>query len=99
MDLENNSNRRIVYPWRWVSSGRISCRHRFPLQLCHLRILYGPRHGRHIALGIIYSALYAAYLDRPELIRRTGGSLGVVAFIAITFLAYRAGYLRHPKGG
>jgi hypothetical protein len=49
------------------------------------------------AVCIIYSVLYAGYLGRSELLRRTVGSLAMAALIVITLLAYHAGYLPHPK--
>ncbi len=50
-----------------------------------------------IALFIIYSTLYAGYLEGSELVRRAGGSLAMAAFIVVTLLAYHAGYLHHSQ--
>jgi hypothetical protein len=50
-----------------------------------------------IALCIIYSVLWSGYLTKSEVAKGTGKSLLMVLFGLVAFLAYHAGYLRHPK--
>lgn len=50
-----------------------------------------------IALCIIYSVLWSGYLTKSEVAKRTGKSSLMVLFGVVAFLAYHAGYLRHPK--
>jgi hypothetical protein len=46
---------------------------------------------------ILYSVLYAGYLDKSEVVRRALGSVIFIVLGVITFLAYRAGYLRRAN--
>ncbi len=50
------------------------------------------------AFGVctIYSVLWSGYLTRSEVVKGAGKSLLMVFLGAVAFLAYRAGYLRHP---
>jgi hypothetical protein len=50
-----------------------------------------------IYLCILYSVLWAGYLDKSEVLRRTLHSVILVALGVIGFAAYRAGYLHHPE--
>jgi len=55
-----------------------------------------------IYICILCSVLWSAYLDKSEVIKRVQKSIIVVAFGAVAFLPYRAGYLPRPnthKGG
>jgi uncharacterized membrane protein (DUF441 family) len=49
-----------------------------------------------ITICILYPVLRPGCLDGPELIKRTAASIMIVALGVIAFLAYQAGYLRHP---
>jgi hypothetical protein len=50
-----------------------------------------------IALCIIYSVLWSSYLTKSEVAKGAGKSLLMLSLGLTAFLAYRAGYLRHPK--
>jgi hypothetical protein len=50
-----------------------------------------------IALCIIYSVLWSGYLMKSDIAKGAGKSLLMVLLGIVAFLAYRAGYLRHPK--
>ncbi len=50
-----------------------------------------------IALCIIYSVLWSGYLMKSDIAKGAGKSLLMVLLGIGAFLAYRAGYLRHPK--
>jgi hypothetical protein len=49
-----------------------------------------------ISLCILYSVLWAGYLEKGEVVRRALHSVVIVVVGVIVFLAYRAGYLRRP---
>jgi hypothetical protein len=50
-----------------------------------------------ISLCILSSVLWSGYLERAEVTRRAMYSAAIVSLGVAVFLAYRAGYLRHPK--
>jgi hypothetical protein len=50
-----------------------------------------------IYLCMLYSVLWPHYLDKSEVSRRALHSVILVTLGIIAFLAYRAGYLRHPE--
>jgi hypothetical protein len=50
-----------------------------------------------IAFCIIYSVLWSGYLTKSDVAKGAGKSLLMVFLGIVAFLAYRAGYLRHPK--
>jgi drug/metabolite transporter (DMT)-like permease len=50
-----------------------------------------------ITFCILYSVLWRDYLEQSEVARRTLHSVLFVVFGVAMFLAYRAGYLHHPK--
>jgi hypothetical protein len=50
-----------------------------------------------IALCILYSVLWTGYLSKSDVAKGAGKSLLMVFLGVVAFLAYRAGYLRHPK--
>jgi hypothetical protein len=50
-----------------------------------------------IAFCIIYSVLWSCYLTKSEVVKGAGKSLLMVLLGVVAVLAYRAGYLRHPK--
>ena len=52
-----------------------------------------------ISLCILYSVLWAGYLEQSDVVRRASHSLVIVAVCVIAFLAYRAGYLCRPGKG
>ena len=49
-----------------------------------------------IAFCIIYSVLWSGYLTRSDVAKGAGKSLLMVLLGIVAFVAYRAGYLRHP---
>jgi hypothetical protein len=50
-----------------------------------------------IALCIIYSVLWSGYLTKSDVAKGARKSVLMVFWGLVAFLAYRAGYLRHPK--
>lgn len=50
-----------------------------------------------IAFCIIYSVLWSGYLTKTDIAKGAEKSLLMVFLGLVAFLAYRAGYLRHPK--
>jgi hypothetical protein len=50
-----------------------------------------------ISICVLYSVLWRGYLEKAEVVRRVLHSLVIVSLGTIVFLAFRAGYLRHPK--
>ena len=50
-----------------------------------------------IGFCIIYSVLWSGYLTRADVLKGAGKSLLMVFLGLVAFLAYHAGYLRHPK--
>ena len=50
-----------------------------------------------ISLCILHSVLWSDYLEKSEIVRRAMHSVALVALGLIVFLAYRAGYLHHPR--
>jgi hypothetical protein len=48
-------------------------------------------------LCVLYSVLWSGYLEKPVVVRRALHSIIIVAVVATVILAYRAGYLHHPK--
>jgi hypothetical protein len=50
-----------------------------------------------ISLCILRSVLWSGYLEKSEVVRRALHSVAFVSLGVIVFLAYRAGYLHHPR--
>jgi len=50
-----------------------------------------------ISLCVLHSVLWSDYLERAEVVRRAMHSVAFVTLGVIVFLAYRAGYLHHPR--
>jgi hypothetical protein len=50
-----------------------------------------------VNICVLYSVLWAAYLDQSEVIERVRNSIIVFTLGAAVFLAYRAGYFPHPN--
>ena len=50
-----------------------------------------------ISVCILHSVLWSNYLGQSEVVRRAMHSVALVALGLIVFLAYRAGYLHHPR--
>jgi len=50
-----------------------------------------------ISLCVLHSVLWTDYLEKSEVVRRAMHSVAFVALGVIVFLAYRAGYLHHPR--
>jgi hypothetical protein len=50
-----------------------------------------------ISLSILHSVLWSDYLEKSEVIRRAMHSVAFVIVGVVVFLAYRAGYLHHPR--
>ena len=49
-----------------------------------------------ISFCVLYPVIGQGYLSEPEVKRRALHSVGLIALMAFGFLAYQAGYLRHP---
>ncbi len=50
-----------------------------------------------ISLCVLHSVLWSDYLEKSEVVRRAMHSVAFVTLGVIVFLAYRAGYLHHPR--
>jgi hypothetical protein len=50
-----------------------------------------------ISLCILYSVLRSGYLTKSEVAKRIRNTLLLLAYVLVTFLVYRSGYLRQMK--